>query len=125
MARDIYVQDILTNVSEVKDIPSDWMPDPLPYSHSEIVATIQRVVPAADFSDPEWGHIEGENFSIEVNIKREEPMRSFAFHCRANGLDADYVVADILEALSLRAFDIDSETGIFEDPRTRPEGLLA
>lgn len=122
MSRDIFVQDILTDVTEVKDIPSGWMPDPLPYSHGEIVATIQRVVPSADFSGPDWGHIEGEGFSIEVNIKREEPMRSFAFHCRAEGLGADYVVADILEALGLRAFDIDSETGIFEDPRTRSGG---
>lgn len=35
MSRDIFVQDILADVMEVKDIPIDWVPDPLPYSQSE------------------------------------------------------------------------------------------
>jgi hypothetical protein len=95
------------------------MPEPLPYSHDEIIACIRRVVPCADFPYPEWGHIEGEDYSIEVDIRRVEPMRSFAFHCRAAGREADYVVADILNELGLRGVDPDDETGIFLDPNTR------
>ena len=127
MSRDIFVQDIPDGISEVRDIPDGWMPEPLPYSHAEIVAAIGRVVPRADFSDPEWGHIEAEDYSIEVSIAREEPMRSFAFHVRAAGWGADHVVADILDELGLQAFDPDNDTGLFqrpvlslEDPRTDP-----
>lgn len=53
MSRDIFVQDILADVMEVKDIPIDWVPDPLPYSHGEVVVTIQRVVFSADFCVPD------------------------------------------------------------------------
>ncbi len=118
MSRDIYVQDIPRDISAVEDIPSGWMPEPLPYSHDEILAAIRRVAPAADFTDLEWGHIEGQGYSIEVNIKQEEPMRSFALHCRADGLGADIVVAEILHELGLQAFDPASDSGLFEDPRT-------
>ena len=118
MSRDIFVQDIPAGIAEVKEIPQDWMPDPLPYTHSEIIAAIERVVPSADFSDPEWGHIEGDDYSIEVNIARRDPMLSFALHVRADGPTADHVVADILEELGLRAFDMDDESGMFHDPRT-------
>jgi hypothetical protein len=89
------------------------MPGPLPYSHAQIIASIRRVVPAADFSDPEWGQIDGDGYSIEVSIKRVEPMRSFALHCRGDSQAVDYVVAHILDELGLQAFDPDNETGIF------------
>ena len=121
MSRDIYVQDIPHGISDVKDIPDGWMPEPLPYSHDQIVASIRRVVPSADFSDPEWGHIEGADYTIEVNVKRDEPMMSFALHCRAAGLGADRVVADILDELGLRAFDPDDDTGIFQHSGTSRE----
>ena len=124
MSRDIFVQDIPSGISEVQDIPDGWMPEPLPYSHAEIIEVIQRVVPGADFSDPEWGHIEADDYSIEVNISREEPMQSFAFHVRAAGWEADHVVADILDELGLQAFDLDNDSGLFQRPRT-PRGTTS
>ena len=116
MSRDIYVQDIPEGIREVSEIPSDFMPEPLSQSHEQIVATIERVAPTADFSDPEWGTIDGDSYSIEVNLKRTEPVRSFAFHVRASDAAADVVIAEILAALGLRAFDIGSDSGLFEPP---------
>lgn len=122
MSRDIYVQDIPAGTRHVRDIPDDFMPEPLALTHDEIIETVCRVVPTADFSDPEWGLIDGEGYSIEVNIRRRTPMKSFAFHCSAVGQEADVVVARILDALELRAFDPDNETGLFQDPAQGANG---
>jgi len=67
----------------------------------------------ASFSDPSWGTIEGPDFSIEVNVGKDEQVRSIALHVRG-GDDAAGVVADILERLGLRGLDPQSDTGIFD-----------
>jgi hypothetical protein len=119
MSRDIYVQDLPPGIHDVTEISSDFRPKPLSVTYDEIVRTIRQIVPTADFADPEWGVVEGKGYSIEVSLKRETPVRHFALHCRAAGREADVIVAEILEALDLRALDPDNDTGIFQDPATR------
>ena len=115
MSRDVYVQDIPSHARHVDDIPDDFRPTPIG-SRDHIVEVITRVVPGADFSDRTWGTIDGDGYSIEINIRDEASLRSFAFHVRDGTGQADHVIAAILRELGLRAFDPESETGIFEEP---------
>ena len=119
MSRDIFVQDLPSAAETVADIPKDFEPRPIG-SSDEIIATIQRVVPDADFSDVEWGVIERPTFSIEVNIRRAPSLDAFALHVRGDDA-ADAVIAQILQALRLRGLDpTHSATGFFES--TVPPG---
>jgi hypothetical protein len=115
MSWDIFVQDIPVDAETVDDIPDSFVPAPIG-QRSHIIEQIRKVVPFADFSDPAWGVIEGEDFSIEVNLGTNENVKGFAFHVRGGDL-APEVVSDLLKHLNLRAFD--AATGdIFDHERT-------
>jgi hypothetical protein len=66
-----------------------------------ILEAITAAAPGVDFSDPTWGFIEADQYSIEVNIGDADPVDSFALHVRG-GDSAVVVIADILERLDLR-----------------------
>jgi hypothetical protein len=119
MSRDVFVQDIPPDVVKVADIPADFKPRPIA-DHDELVRGILEAAPEADFSDPDWGTIDADGYSIEIGIKRRDPMYSFAFHVRDATGEADHVIAAILRVLDLRAFDIDAPSGIFVAPEDRP-----
>ena len=109
MSWDIFVQDLPSEAKTVADIPSSFRPS-LIGKRSEIIARIIGIIPSADFTDPGWGMIDGEDWSIEVNLGQEEDCRDFALHVRG-GDAAVGAVAAILRQLNLRA--LDSQTGEF------------
>jgi hypothetical protein len=109
MSWDIFVQDLPRDAESVKNIPADFKPSPIG-RRSIIIEKILEIVPTADFSDPAWGRIDGDGWSIEVNIGAEEECRSFAFHVRG-GDAAVGAIAAILEHLNLRA--LSSQAGGF------------
>jgi hypothetical protein len=113
MSYDIFVQDIPDSANTIEDIPDDFTPQEIG-SRNEIISSILEIVPEADFSDPTWGNINGESFSIEVNLGEDEILTSFALH--ANGdKTALTIISAILNHLDLRGFDPD---GIFDPKRS-------
>jgi len=109
MSWDIFVQDFPSDAKSIEDIPDDFKPGSIGKT-SDIIERIKEVVPTADFSNPAWGTIDGDGWSIEVNIDEEEDCHGFAFHVR--GGDAVVgVIGAILQHLKLRA--VDSESGDF------------
>jgi hypothetical protein len=111
MSWDIFVQDLPEKARTVEEIPDDFAPSPI-CKRSQIIDKIREIVPAADFSDPSWGHIRGDNWSIEVNMGKDEECRGFCFHLRGGDAAAG-VVAAILKELKLRALDPAHESGFF------------
>jgi hypothetical protein len=109
MSWDIFVQDFPQEAKTVTDIPMDFRPRSLG-KRSAIIERIRAVVPAADFSDPSWGVIDGDGWSIEVSMGDEQECRSFVFHVRGGDGSVGAVEA-ILRDLGLRAMN--SETGDF------------
>jgi len=115
MSWDIFVQDIPSDVKQISDMHErhrNFKPSPIG-ARSEIIKRIKEIVPEADFSNPAWGVIDGERFSIEVNMGDAEECKGFALHVRG-GDAAAYVVSEILDSLDLRAFDPSSTTDLFE-----------
>ena len=112
MSWDIFIQDFPPEAHTVEEIPDDFAPAPLG-TRAAIIEQILEVAPFADFSDPTWGTIEGEGFSIEVNLGADEIVGSVALHVRGGDLAAACVAA-ILDHLGVRA--IDTSTGDFFKP---------
>ncbi len=119
MSWDIFVADYPRSARTVKDIPDDYVPSPIG-TRTNIIARIKEVVPSADFSDPSWGRIRSDTFSIEVNLGDDEELMSFAFHVRG-GEEAVPVIADILDRLNLRA--LESGSGGFFERHTAAAGF--
>jgi hypothetical protein len=112
MGWDLLIQDFPAHARTVDEIPDSFNPAPLGL-RAAIIQKILNVVPFADFSDPAWGTIDGEGFSIEVNCGADEFVNSFALHVRG-GDPAATCVAAILDRLGVRA--VDTSTGAFFNP---------
>src|SRR5947207_15896669 len=119
MSWDIYVQGFPTRAATIEDVPNDFVPATIG-TRSEIIRKIKDVAPFADFSDPSWGKIDGDKFSIEVSRGKDEELSSFAFHVRGDN-EAAAVVSEILIRLKLKA--VDGGTGEFFDHSQATAGL--
>ena len=114
MSRDIFIQDIPQGISSVDEIPDDWEPQPLPFGQAEVVQAVRDLAPEVDTTDPRWLHVRLPGVDVEVNVTDESPLKSFALHVRATDrLAADTWVSQLLDRLGARAFDPESESGIF------------
>jgi hypothetical protein len=116
VSSDIFVQRLPDGVGSVADIPADFEPGPIG-AHAAIVDGILDIFPSIDFTDPEWGRIEGDAYTIEVNLSDEDPVRSFALHVRGSVFPAAAIGA-LLDRLGCRALDPQSPTGIFDPSHT-------
>jgi hypothetical protein len=112
MSWDLFIQDIPADADSVQDIPDDFSPRSLG-SRAEVIRHILEVVPTANFSDPAWGSFEDPSFSVAFNLGDEEELSSFALHVRG-GDEAVGLVADLLHRNGWRAFDPQSDSGIFD-----------
>ncbi len=111
MSYDLFVQDLPEETRTIADIPGGFEPKPLG-RRSDFVERIRQVVPEVDFSDPSWGVIEGDGFSIELNMGEDEELDSFAMHLRG-GEKGLFLAWTILDALGLQALDPQSDGGLF------------
>lgn len=112
MSWDVFIQHLPEGARNVGDIPIDFVPGPIG-RRGEIVAGIRDVFPDVDFSDPEWGRVDDDGFSIEISISAADPVMNFALHVRGEHSAAGAVAA-LLHRLGVRALDAQSPTGIFD-----------
>lgn len=113
MSWDIFVQDLPPGATSIDDIPDDFKPAPIGL-RSEIISKISALYPECDFTDPSWGVLDLPGCSIEFNLdESEQVMDSFAMHVRGDER-ASNTVAHILRELGMRAIDVSSDSGLFE-----------
>lgn len=121
MSWDISIMDLPADARSVSDIPEDFKPNPLG-QRSHLIRSILQVATTADFSDPSWGVLDTDSFSIEISMGDSQIVDSIALHVRGSD-GAAGAVADIITHLELRA--VDSSTGDFFDPATGVDSLRA
>ncbi len=112
MSWDIHISDF-PNVATIEEIPDDFQPSSLG-TRQALIEKIQEIFPTADFNDPAWGIIDGQGWSIEVNIGPETECNGIMLHVRGSEGAVEAVTA-ILDHLQFRAIDL--QTGDFFEPR--------
>ena len=115
MSWDIFVQDIPSAAQSIDDIPDDFRPSHIG-SRSRVLEAIRSAAPFVEFRSDSWASLDAPGVSMEISIRVEEPLKSFAFHIFGGDCSTG-LVADILSRLNLRAFDPASDSGIFEPSR--------
>jgi hypothetical protein len=113
VSRDIFVQDIPAGIASVEEIPDDWMPAPLRYRQSDVIAAVVEIEPGADVSDPGWLRVDPPGANVEVNVEDDDPLMGFALHVRGDAAASDGFVSKLLAALGSRAFDVEADNGLF------------
>ena len=120
MSWDILIAGFPTDITDPEEMPDDFQMEPLG-DRSEIIRRISDIIPEADFSDPSWGILHAEDFSIEFNMRESDSLcESIMLHVRGEG-DAVPVISRLLQGLQLRA--LDCQTGEFFDPVAAEEGF--
>ena len=80
MSWDVMVMRIPEGLTSLDEISEDF-DEPL-CGLREVGPTLLSVFPDLDLSDPTWGILEGDDFSIEFNIGDEDPCDSIMLHVR-------------------------------------------
>ncbi|MDP4182133.1 MAG: hypothetical protein Q8942_13715 [Bacillota bacterium] len=79
---------------------------------------LKELLPDIDFSDPHWGVLATETYSIEFNIGGKDPVESIMLHIRGEDAPID-VIKKICSKTAWRA--IDTSAGDFIDFENCPE----
>ncbi|GAB5526030.1 MAG: hypothetical protein Roseis2KO_39020 [Roseivirga sp.] len=108
MSWDLFVQD-WGNVKSLEELPENFEPGPIG-ERTQIIEQISKAEPTVDFSDPAWGILQNDQFSIEFNMGEEENLYSFAMHIRGEGRVSE-CIENILKQIKMRA--ISTSTGKF------------
>jgi hypothetical protein len=116
MSWDVFIQDLPPDARSVRDIPDEFRPQPLG-SRPEVIERITTAFPDTDFSDPAWGRLQSDGYSIDISIGDEEEINGITLHVRGSD-DAVAAVVGLIDAVGGKA--VDSWTGeIFDQAVAR------
>ncbi len=102
MSWDLYVQD-WGDFDSLEQIPDDFEPRSIG-KRSEIIDSIKKTEPKADFSNPSWGKLDDELFSIEFNMGDSEIVESIVMYVKGGEFAMPHI-EKILSSLNLKATD--------------------
>ena len=92
-------------------------------NRDEIIRTLTALMADLDYSDPTWGILESDEFSIEFNTGREELVDSIMLHIRGGG-DPLIIIKLICDHTGWGAFDT-STSDFMDTDKLSPESWLA
>lgn len=119
MSWDILIQQFPEGARRVADIPDTFVAPPIG-KRAEVLPKLRSALPQANYSDPPWVRLHGEDFSLECAIGEDEVLYGITLHVRGSDNVLPFISA-VLDAVGLRA--IDSWTGEFFDPEVAPHSL--
>ncbi|MCS6906469.1 MAG: hypothetical protein RML93_01145 [Anaerolineales bacterium] len=102
MSWDVILMHVPSNVASIQELPRNFTSELGP--RPEILATLARILPALDLTDPSWGYLKGKDFSIEFNIGDESVVDAIILHVRGSD-DAVSIIQHLCEQTGWRAFD--------------------
>ena len=107
MSWDIFIQDLPPDARSVKDIPDEFHPRPLG-RREDVVGRIRSVFPDADFSDPTWGRLQKDGYSVDISVGDGDDVTGVTLHVRGSD-EAVGAVISLIDAIGGRG--VDSWTG--------------
>jgi hypothetical protein len=102
MSWDTILLRLPAGVTSFNDLPEDFdsVLAPLP----EVLDAVSRHVPGVDLSDPTWGILEHDEYSIEFSIGEEDPCTSLMLHVRGTEAALE-PIRHLCNATGWQAFD--------------------
>ena len=100
----------MPDVNSMSDVPSDFIPPPIA-TRDELISRITEIIPFSNFTDPSWGIIDGDEFTIEISMSNPECVDCIGFHVHGETVGGACCVSEIITHLGIKAFD--TTTGEF------------
>ena len=107
MSWDVFIQDLPPDSRSVRDIPDDFQPAPLG-PRAEVIGRIRSALPETDFTDPAWGKLQTDGYSIDIALSDGEEVSSITLHVRGSD-EAVAAVVKLIDATGGKG--VDSWTG--------------
>ena len=82
MSWDVVLMSVAPEIINSSDLPKDF--SSTLGTLSDVLARLKQVLPSIDLSDPAWGLLDGQDFSIEFNIGKNDPVESIMLHVRGS-----------------------------------------
>jgi hypothetical protein len=102
MSWDVILMRVPSDIVTIDDFPKDFSSELGP--RSEVLPTLANILPELDLTDPAWGILDGEGFSIEFNIGDGDPIETIILHARGSD-SAIKAIQQICEYTGWRAID--------------------
>ncbi|HUP45654.1 MAG TPA: hypothetical protein VM779_09095 [Thermoanaerobaculia bacterium] len=103
MSWDVFIQDLPPEARSVRDVPDEFEPRPLG-SRAEVIGRIRGAFPDADFTDPTWGRLQREGYSIDISMGDDGEVSGITLHVRGSD-DAVGAVVKLIDTIGGRALD--------------------
>jgi hypothetical protein len=103
MSWDVFIQDLPPEARSVRDVPDDFEPRPLG-TRGQVTDRIRSAFPDADFSDPGWGRLQRDGYSIEISLGDDDLISGITLHVRGSD-EAVGAVVKLIDAAGGRALD--------------------
>jgi hypothetical protein len=101
---------------KLDNMPSDFRL--LPMGEADALRKqLSSYYPALDWSDPAWGFLEGNGFSIQFNFTKSGPVESFMLHVGGAG-DAVSFIVDMCRHAGWQALDCSGDFLDLDNPCT-------
>ena len=118
MSWDVILMNVPSNIESSAEIEEDL---PVLGSKTEVLSMLSNTLPSIVLSDPTWGILDGDSFSIEFNIGDEDPVHTIMLHVRGSD-DVIEVIDRICQYSRWRA--LDTSTGDFMNFSKNPAAGL-
>ncbi|MBK5258389.1 MAG: hypothetical protein JJE51_02275 [Thermoanaerobaculia bacterium] len=103
MSWDVFIQHLPMSARRVADIPDEYEGKVLG-TRDEVIAKIRAKFPDADFSDPSWGTLVRDGYSIDICVNGDDIATAITLHVRGADGAVD-AVNTLIAALGARALD--------------------
>jgi hypothetical protein len=102
MSWDVIILNISGETRTVSELTDDSV---IPLgSRDEVLSIIHNVFPQVNLSDPTWIILDGNDYSIEINVSQNHQIDTLMLHVRGNP-EAINAIESLCKATGWRAFD--------------------
>jgi hypothetical protein len=109
MSWDVILMHVPPDIESAEDLPEGFTSILGP--RTAVLSILTSLDLGIDLTDPTWGDLDGDGFSIEFNIGKGDPVETIMLHVRGGG-GAIAVIQRICEGTSWRALDSTTDTFI-------------
>jgi hypothetical protein len=102
MSWDVILLNLPPDIRSINDLGDDF--DSVLAPVSDVRKLVSHVVPSVDLSDPGWGILEADDYSIEFSIGEDDPCTSLMLHIRGTESALEPIRA-LCAATGWKAFD--------------------
>ncbi|MEZ4705755.1 MAG: hypothetical protein R3A44_01035 [Caldilineaceae bacterium] len=101
MSWDVILMNVPSNVRSISELEDEL---PILGSKIEVLSILSSALPSINLSDPTWGVMDGDNFSIEFSIGDKDPIQTIMLFVRGSD-DAVRVIEKVCQYSGWRALD--------------------